>query len=628
MFGRSTCAINEYQQLFCILLLIIASMDTISPPDLRIKILKLSDSLSDILDELLPKEDMEAHDVPSWIEQLFKKRNPAGDPIRIALGFPVGKDAKSLAMLLTNKHPFCLGLRNTIIRRLFYIMRHVSESRVRLPIPLNEDTSHRLAFITAILNKFPRYRVPQFEELLPYLINGERLPVGEGIIDPDIFTLIYSFEQYRITLQRFSQEVPTEHSDMVMNYLKKYLDEVFDGNRVIDDDATLSWALYIISSISLSEALPYLNGYLVNYVNLSPPSQSIRSLSLLPEIFTFARSQSFEIINLSAIYKIHLLNGKISDNILDDIFSAILRGSNNLLNDSEGIEPKHLYLTTNVIVALSQFEKTMHYHNLINAARDKVINLSKYSALPGYICTDGGLHKSIVSTIDRIENHLKSKEQKRLPILIYGPSGSGKSHFVKCIYEYFGYIDSFQQSQVKAPNTKMLRSLINSAPGPFYFIDEVDSPGDGNLYANMLCLIDDGKLPDNKKTVKNAIIFYAGSLYQSAHRLQQHLDANREGKWAKGIDWYNRCKGYTVNLSGDSLSNVDTLYIMALSYLCKKHNTPLVVDFISILKLVEMLDTTTPAIRQLEALCDDKLVEEEGIYKLRNLNVGHQLTVV
>jgi len=574
---------------------------------------------------VLPKDQVTLR---QWLLTVLRRKGTAANETRKSLGLPSGSEASDAAKLVTRNTPFAKALEKLFVRRLFYILRHVANANEEVKTLLDPELKANLKYSLSLLREYPQWPEPHFLQFLPVLRGKAEFPFGEGIVDPNLFTLIRSFLAYRNEKAGFGQKVPENHNSIVLDYLLSFVKDVLDKNREADEHANISWALAVAFRISPSKSEHLLRRYLLEWVDLQSPREEIRQIALLPEIFVPLRTISFELINLARIANQVFTEHTDPLHLHTELAAAIGRSAHRMLRQIDAGLPKNLYLATNLVMALHQLRDSLFMFKACESFAADEIDLDSYCPVHGYVCTDRPMEKHIREIVQRIRTHLDGNHPERLPILIYGPSGSGKSHLVKSIFAHFGKSSFFVNDQVKAPTIQTIAKLVNNQQSGFLFFDEIDAPQGNNVFSSLLTLIDDGIAHGASKPINKAVLFFAGSTFERASVFEKHLQKHREDKWEKGIDWFNRCRGNLIKLPGNPFTDSFAWLILTALLLSNHWGRPCQIEMRSLVNLARSVEASAANTRDILLRCKDGLTKVGQTLALPTLGGGRIVRLI
>jgi hypothetical protein len=533
---------------------------------------EISIGLKAILAEPLPD------DFRTWLIALGPRES-----VLSPLGLPT-----AIVEFVSADHSFSRAVSAMCARRVYYTLRHVHESLLRVPpgcrSEVNQETLNQPSkFLSRLVRYVPSSRT-SLEGLKPILLPRAKFGSSETMVDSDVFLVIRLYLAYLARIQDAGKDMDGPLVEATMTYLETYLRDVVEGREKPMDGATPSWAFAILADSRPAFVLKYAERYLTGLPVYSAPQERDQAGSITPEIYTDFRTHCLVLCNHARVLRAlrpYFLDTRAYALLRDrtlDVATDVVRGCPD--------DCHLLYHKVSGIEALCAAEELVEYSAVESAFKRGWLCLDSHSVLPGYVCTTRASRERLEHLQRDIQSQLAKKTQ--VHVLIAGPSSAGKSRLVEALAYALNakLVDTIKRPTADGISTLLERMhQAQKRPElPAALIDECDVPQSDGVFEALFSLVQGGG-PGAAKAPERGCFFYVVSTYPKAESFGDELRQHAiEARWRKGSDWFTRLD-VRFDHGGDE-GGVFRLLLIAASEAVRQRGEPVNLDFPSVLEIV------------------------------------------
>jgi hypothetical protein len=505
-----------------------------------------------------------------------------------------------------------------ILARCYYFVGRLSEVAER-----NPDLLEKREAIASLYGRLKDVRwqtVPSVTQIREQIRNKE-LYFREMWPDPDEFTVLRSIQRHLEDVEAGASKDDESIQLALSNYLVPFLQRFIEDGEA-DDVANVWWTLDILTSIGREEPfLPQLAKIIGRTKSRSGrvhPREDILEVKMSHDVLVPLRTNCFVLTDSVSIYQ-QLLDRAFRESrneyhqyldelgkFIDELFPEILRA-----------DSANLYLLATKLEASQKYIEFCHLRTLLTFLSKPMINVREYAPIDGYVCEkDTGFYEQIQTVATSIEEFisLKVESKANLPILIVGPSSSGKTYLCARIAKHF------DKKTLDLPITSL--DLINEAmkpeseemKPPFIVINEVDTELRKSPFPNLLDLIDYGSYMG--KELRGDVIFFTASKYPRLDEFRDFLETNKTSRrWEKGIDVFTRSKRLEI-----PLKHIDSYVqrcLLTLAKISAKYPESDTIE-VDIGVMLDFARTAREDVRHLPSLLEERTVFHNGVLRHRD----------
>ncbi len=556
--------------------------------------------------------------------------SPKGKFLRQAFGLPGDVSrGRSLRKLLSWNEPSLQPIVSVYAQRIHQFLWRANYTLNKIDVDWKTEAISRIESVSELCRPYLLTERPTLMDLALALdLKSELKWFSESAADPTLFAVLraYDYPEAQLPLPDAEQQTLKEKA---LTFILQYLIDLVAHRRPIDDSSNAWWAL----RLGLESGDARFVELVKNFVDMFPkpefPSAEVRSLSVVPEIYTELRTSAYTLSNIEAILK--------SDVVLtQDIRSQLQAIMNNAAQKLLLAPSDNLYLACVHCEGLRNYLDYAENEYIASKMHGCRLALSDFRPVGEFVCVDPALELDIRGLLSWLSSDANVRKN-RTSVLVYGSSSTGKSFLVKQFFSAFGQENVYTQRHIVcAPGMDVpaavkgaLATIAPASPGgcpPFLFLDEVDVEFSTSIYTSLLTLLDKGEVGGTSVGVDELVLFWAGGKHGTVQALKTFLEKKQKSKqFEKGIDMFNRSKR-RLDLPSSLIRNKNQKLLLGLAAIVKQFGSPIKVDrsVVAYLRNMPMLQ----GVREFETLGSRFKREADIVFMPDEKRRGHEMEIM
>lgn len=561
-------------------------------------------------------------DLLKYISTILRSNRPQCRALRRAFGFPARLDrAAELLRILKSHEPSLSPLIRMVAQRVYQLVWRFRYTLHSIEAPWRVEALRKTNLLLSLCDPYLLARRPTPADLRAVLKSrGEFGAFRESAVDTSLFAVLRTFEYFREhTEHEEPLPMPADERDALkksaLDFLREYISLALRNQERIDDSSNAWWAVRVGIDAGDKRFVPLIAGLLEKFRRIRAPSHEVASRDPLPDIRIELRTAGYTLSNAQAMFEnlVEIDEGtsRQLQEMIEQIAAKLVRTPVSL----------NLYLASVHYEALRNYLDYVQDRFLQTRIHGGRVRRSDFCPVGKFACADEQLYKEI----EVLAKDLRSADGqgKRILVLVYGPSSTGKTFLVRQLFEEFGQGGLFDQRRVicspqidtGAEIRRVLQEVAESGqPQPFVFIDEADVELGSSFFPMLLKLYEDGATGPGGPELRGFVLFWGGGKCESVSSLRQFLEEReQERAFEKGIDVFNRTR-YRIELPPDLLSNRSHKVAVGLMNLLERCQRPVKVDWRVVSELRRI--TVTRGAREIQDFAERLAADPGGVMTL------------
>lgn len=584
--------------------------------------------LGKIARALAPSKNL---DLLAYLTPILRDISPRSKLLRQAFGFPVSVGfSRNLAGIMLSNEPSSRPIISVFAQRMNQFLWRAEYTFRGIDASWQDEALKKISSISQLCEPYLLTQRPTLLELISVLdLKSDLKRFSESAADPVLFAVLraFDYEEAQLPIAEADKKAMKEKA---LTFIYEYLVGISERHRAMDDSSNAWWAIRLGLENDDARFGPLVDKFLDLFPKPRVPETEVRSLSLVPDIYTELRTSAYTLVSVEAM----LENGSLLDADVRSRLKALI-GSvvQRLLKESPSA---NLYLACVHYEGLRSYLDYVEHEYIASKLNGSRLSLSKFQPVGQFVCADSSLENDIRSLLTWLRSSAAHKN--RASILVYGASSTGKSFLVKQLFSAFGQKDVYEDRQVVcSPSLDFIAVLkgklgvIASAPGtsdpPFLFIDEADVEFSTSIFPTLLTLLDKGEIGGAGVNIEELVIFWAGGKHGSIRAFKTFLEKKQKSKpFEKGVDMFNRAK-QRLDLPASLVSNRNQKLLLGLAAITRQFGSPVTVDYGIVRYLRSMPMSDKQGVREFE-IFSSRLNRENGVVFLPDeQRRGREITV-
>jgi hypothetical protein len=569
-------------------------------------------------------------DLLKYLALILGDISPRSRLLRQAFGLPGDVSrSRSLLKLLKWNEPSLQSIVSLHAQRIHQFLWRADYTLQNVDVSWKDEALSKFESVSELCEPYLVTERPTLPDLALALdLKKELKWFSESAADPTLFAVLRAYDYPEAQLPLTDAQLQSL-KDKALTFVHDYLTDVVERRRSVDDSSNIWWAL----RLGLESGDARFGTLVKNLVDAFPkpitPSSKVKSLSVVPEIYTELRTCAYTVSSIEAMLAI----GDSGPDSRSQLQAIMSNAAQKLLHAPS----ENLYLASVHSEGLRKYLDHTEHEYIASKMHGRRLALSDFRPVGEFVCVDAALESDIGGVVSWLKS--VAVQKSRTSVLVYGSSSTGKSFLVEQLFTEFGQKDFYKDRHivcspsVDVPTVlqRTLAAIAASPPGgppAFLFLDEVDVEFSASIYPNLLTLLDKGEIRGSSAGVDELVLFWAGGKHGSVQGFKTFLEKKQASKqFEKGIDMFNRSKR-RLNLPSSLIRNKNQKLVLGLAAIAKQFRSPVKVDWGTVEYLRNMPMSDKQGVREFEALAGRLKCEAGVVFLPDEKRRGNEIEVI